>query len=291
MTHVCASMALLLSLLVISGGSHSNDELPVLEGPYLGQKTPGLVPEVFAPGIVSTKGWEYGVVFTPDMKELYFIRERAEDKKHEMVVFQNKNNRWLETVVGPRVGQPFVAPDGKTMHLGKRYKERTDTGWSERKSLGSPFEEIRIMRMTASSKGTYVFDEAGTDGNGVIRFSRLVDGKRGAPTPFSKEINTGTWNAHPFIASDESYIIWDGRRDSGFGGSDIYISFRQQDGSWGAAINLGDKINTDAWEAAASVTPDGKYLFFNRNMNPDNYDNVDIFWVDAQIIEDLRPKP
>ena len=291
MTHVCASIALLLSLLVISGGSHSNDALPVLEGPYLGQKTPGLIPEVFAPGIVSTKGWEYGVVFTPDMKELYFIRERAEDKKHEMVVFQNKNNRWLETVVGPRVGQPFVAPDGKTMHLGKRYKERTDTGWSERKSLGSPFEEIRIMRMTASSKGTYVFDEAGTDGNGVIRFSRLVDGKRGAPTPFSKEINTGTWNAHPFIASDESYIIWDGRRDSGFGGSDIYISFRQQDGSWGAAINLGDKINTDAWEAAASVTPDGKYLFFNRNMNPDNYDNVDIFWVDAQIIEDLRPKP
>lgn len=41
----------------------------------------------------------------------------------------------------------------------------------------------------------------------------------------------------------------------------------------------------------ASVTPDRKYLFFSRNMSTDNYENVDIFWVDAQVIEMLRPKP
>ena len=227
------------------------------------------------------------------MKEFYFIREIADvegNKKQEFVVFENKHNLWHESVISPRVGQPFIAPDGKTMHLGRRYKERTKTGWSEIKSLGSSFEKIRIMRLTASSKGTYAFDEAGTNGDGVIRYSRLIDGKREEPRPFSKEINTGTWNAHPFIAPDEAYILWDGRRDSGFGNSDIYISFRQQDGSWGAAINLGDTINTDAWEAGARVTPDGRYLFFNRNMGSNNYENVDIFWVDAQIIETLRPK-
>ena len=81
-----------------------------------------------------------------------------------------------------------------------------------------------------------------------------------------------------------------GRREGGYGGSDIYISFKQQDRAWGPAINLGDKINTGAWEAGASVTPDGKYLFFNRNVGSDDYENVDIFWVDAQIIETLRPK-
>ncbi|NJB69927.1 hypothetical protein GGR42_000389 [Saonia flava] len=53
---------------------------------------------------------------------------------------------------------------------------------------------------------------------------------------------------------------------------------------------MGNNINTEAREAAASVTPDGKYLFFNRNMGTDNYENVDIFWVDAQVIENLRPK-
>ncbi|NOX93895.1 MAG: hypothetical protein GXP04_02020 [Alphaproteobacteria bacterium] len=293
MRRIFTSIALLISMLIITSKGYSQDELPVLEGPYLGQKPPGSTPEAFAPGIITTKGWEVGGAFTPDMKEFYFIREVEveENKKQEFVVFQNKNNRWRETVLGPRVGQPFISPDGKTMHLGKRYKERTDDGWSERKNLGAPFEDIRIMRLTASSKGTYVFDEVGSDGDGVLRYSRLVDGKREAPRPLSKEINTGTWNAHPFIAPDESYIIWDGRRDGGFGDADIYISFRQQDGSWGVAINLGNKINTDAWEAGASVTPDGKYLFFNRNMGSDNYENVDIFWVDAQFIETLRPKP
>ena len=54
---------------------------------------------------------------------------------------------------------------------------------------------------------------------------------------------------------------------------------------------MGDTINTDAWEAAGSVTPDGKYLFFNRNMGSDQYENVDILWVDAQIIETLRLRP
>ncbi|WP_262696324.1 TolB-like translocation protein [Kordiimonas aquimaris] len=283
-------IALLFSMLILSGGSHSQDAASIPDGPYLGQEPPGLTPKPFAPGIVSTKGWEVGGTFTPDMKEFYFIRNNEEAKKQEFVVFQYKNNQWFESIISPRVGQPVIAPDGKTMHLGKRYKERMDTGWSEIKSLGASFEDIRIMRLTASSAGTYVFDEAGTDGDGVLRYSRLIDGKREEPKPLSKEINTGTWNAHPFIAPDESYIIWDGRRDSGFGHADIYISFRQDNGSWGNAINMGDKVNTEAWEAGASVTPDGKYLFFNRNVGSDKYENVDIYWVDAQIIEDLRPK-
>lgn len=63
------------------------------------------------------------------------------------------------------------------------------------------------MGLTVSSKGTYVFDEATRDGKGVLRYSRLVDGKREAPRPLSKVINTGKWNGHPFIAPDESYIM------------------------------------------------------------------------------------
>ena len=274
----------------------TNDkDSPSIESPYLGQKLPGLTPEPFAPGVVTSANWEYGGVFTPDLKEFYFIREvgeTEENKKMEFVVFQYLHDEWSEAVISPRVGQPFISPDGKTMHLGRRYKSRTATGdWSELKKLDSSFQEIEIMRLTASSKGTYVFDEIGMpDGDGVIRYSRLVDGKREAPRAFGAAINTGKMNAHPFIAPDESYLLWDGRRESGYGSSDIYISFKQQDGSWGEAINLGGKVNTEGWEAGACVTPDGKYLFFNRNMTPGNYDNVDIYWVDAKIIENLRPK-
>jgi len=136
------------------------------------------------------------------------------------------------------------------------------------------------MRLSASAMGTYVFDDYKS--NDVIRISTLKDGKREEPRLLGKEINTGKFNAHPFIAQDESYIIWDDERDSGYGDSDLYISFRTDDDSWGAAINMGDKINTSSWESGGYVTPDGKYFFFNRH--------EDMFWVDAKIIETLRPK-
>ncbi len=270
-----------------------NSDSLIIESPYLGQKPPGLTPESFAPSIVSTEHYEYGGTFTPDMKEFYLIRNGGEYEKSTFVVFQYKNNQWVESVVSKRVGQPMFSLDGKTMHLGGRYMERTKTGWSELKYLEAPFkntDDMFIMRLSTSTNGTYYFDTYNKNNpNFPIRYSRLIDGKYETPKELSKTINTGTQLSHPFIAPDESYLIWDAKREDGYGNSDIYISFRQQDGSWGGAINLGDKINTEAWEAAANVTPDGKYLFFNRNMNPDNYENVDIFWVDAQIIETLRP--
>jgi len=291
MKNIFATTALTLSASLISSTSHAGDDLSSLKGPYLGQTPPGMTAKPFAPGIVVTDGWEYGLTFMPSMKEAYFLRNNAETDKHEIVRLKYKDGAWHKTIAGPRQGQPIISPDGKTMHLGRRYKERSEAGWSEVKSLAAPFKDMLIMRLSASASGTYYFDTYDKDNLSFpIRYSRLIDGKRKEPKALSKEINTGTHMSHPFIAPDESYLIWDAKREDGYGDSDIYISFRQQDDAWGPAINLGDKINTDAWEAAASVTPDGKYLFFNRNVGSDNYENVDIFWVDAGFIEDLRPK-
>ncbi|TDQ25593.1 TolB-like translocation protein [Tenacibaculum caenipelagi] len=262
---------------------------PTVESPYLGQKPPGLTPEPFAPGIVTTNGWEVSGVFTPDLKEFYFIREGEKGVQQEFVVIQYENNQWKDSVISPRVGTPFISPDGKTMHLSKRYKERTTDGkWSEVKTLNLPFKDLPIMRLTASTKGTYFFDEFKSDFTGDIRYSRFMDGKYEEPKLLNSKINSGK-SFHPFIAPDESYLIFDGKREDGYGDSDIYICFKQQDDSWGEPINMGDKINTDAWEALACVTPDGKYLFFNRNMGSKDYENVDIFWVSAQVIENLKP--
>ena len=41
-------------------------------GPYLGEKPPGLTPAVFAPGLVSTGGFERDVAITPDGREIFF---------------------------------------------------------------------------------------------------------------------------------------------------------------------------------------------------------------------------
>jgi len=103
----------------------------------------------------------------------------------------------------------------------------------------------------------------------------------------SSEINTGNLTAHPFIAPDESYLIWDSEREGGYGASDLYISFQHKNGSWGPAINMGNKVNSEQGDTYASVTPDGKHLLFNRRIDGSN---TDIYWIDAQIIETLRVK-
>ncbi|WP_340062960.1 hypothetical protein [Ascidiimonas aurantiaca] len=136
------------------------------------------------------------------------------------------------------------------------------------------------MWLWSSAKGTLVFDEATRDGNGLLRFSKLVNGKREKPIPFGKEINTGKWTSHPFIAPDES----DSEREGGYGSSDLYISFRQKDGSWGNVINMGDKINTAREDGGGYVMPDGKYFSFCPSCNPP-YNRK---WIDAKIIETLR---
>lgn len=275
----------LLSALTMMSQSYAQDEFPLLEGPYMGQKPPGMVAEPFALGIISTDGWELEGVFAAGMNEFYFTSNR---KSATVTGFRQENNVWKKYIEFPRRGEIVFSPDGKRMHMAKGYKDRIGDGWSELKSLGPMFDrkDWGIMRLSASSKGTYVFDDYKS--NDVIRISTVKDGKRQAPIKMSSVVNTGKWTAHPFIAPDESYLIWDSERAGGFGDTDIYISYRQKDGSWGPAINMGDNVNSDKAEFYASVTPDGKYILFNRGM--DDKGNIDIYWVDAQIIDALSPK-
>ena len=288
MKHICISIILMLLVLTISSKSYSQDEFPVLKGPYMGQEPPGMVAEPFAPGIISKEGWDGEGMFAPGMKEFYFTTKGGKYTRRTVIGFRQENDIWTKYLEFPRRGEIVFSPDGKRMHMAEGYKDRIGDGWSERKSLGPMFdrEDWGIMRLSASAKGTYVFDDYKS--NDVIRISTLKDGKRQAPKKMGPVVNTGKWTAHPFIAPDESYLIWDSEREGGHGGTDLYISFRQKDRSWGAAINMGDKVNTAKADYFASVTPDGKYILFNRAI--DDKGNTDIYWVDAQIIETLRPK-
>ena len=296
MKTIFATFALVFTVAAASTTGHAGDKLEGVQGPYLGQTPPGLTAMPFAPGIVNTEEWGDVGGFSPDMNEFYVSRWRhtRDAPEPENAVYKREGDGWQRLAGSAETRRPFFAPDGNTLHFKAEYKERTTDGWSKMKSLGPAFEDIPIMGLSASAKGTLVFDEFTRDGNGTLRYSKLVDGKREAPRALPKEINTGMWNAHPFIAPDESYILWDGQRASGFGEGDLYISFRQPDGSWGEGINLGDKVNTDAQEGGPQVTPDGKYLFFNRMVplaNGDTGSQSDLYWIDAQVIENLRPKP
>jgi len=50
-------------------------DFPRLAGPYLGQKPPGMTPEIFAPGIVSSEHQEHSsLAFSPDGNYLFFTK-------------------------------------------------------------------------------------------------------------------------------------------------------------------------------------------------------------------------
>ena len=49
---------------------------------------------------------------------------------------------------------------------------------------------------------------------------------------------------------------------------------------------MGARINTSSHEMSVSISPDGKYIFFGSFRNG----NGDIYWVDAKIIDELKPK-
>ena len=163
MKQIYVSIVLLLVVFALSSKSYSQEEFPILEGPYMGQKPPGMVAEPFAPGIISKEGWEREGVFAPGMKEFYFTMNRGaatsstvKKFRPTIIGFRQINNIWTKYLEFPRSGETVFSPDGKRWHMAKGYKDRIGDGWSERKSLGPMFDhkDWGIMRLSASAKGT-----------------------------------------------------------------------------------------------------------------------------------------
>jgi hypothetical protein len=239
--------------------------------------------------VLSKKGWVLGGDFGPDSEEFYMINPHQGGYAPQVIVFRKEGRTWNK--------HHFLqihSTDSSRLYRRNKYIERTETGWSKMKSIDSLLEreDWGIMRVSVSKKGTYVFDD--WKNNDVIRISRIKDGKRETPKLLGEEINVGKWTAHPNIAPDESYLIWDSEREGGYGDSDIYVSFRQSDGLWGKATNLGDKVNTAGADFSSWITPDGKYLFFWRSeektrADGSKYKESGKYWVSTQVIENLRP--
>jgi hypothetical protein len=256
--------------------------LSKLSGPYLGQKPPGMVPEIFAPGIVSTANDpEFSGTFSPDGKEYYFFRfaDGAGMMMTELI-----RDRWT----APRPAsfnstyidnEPHITLDGKRMFFcsNRPYPgsgdqrimtqvwvmERDGDAW------GAP-KHLRMGMMPSTSERGRVFI-----GSGVFE---LAD---------DKLVETGTLDydpgvpqderlqrQHTCMAPDESFHVFDFNET-------LYVSFRTKDGTWGRPTDLSQGLDLPGGEMLPTLSPDQKYLFFcNRG---------DIYWVSSKIIENLRP--
>lgn len=269
-------------------------------GLYFGQPPPGLTPEIFAPGIISTESaWEAAISFSPDGKELFFTRrENIQGNENRIMHSELKNGEWTIPKLAPFAKniieyEAFIFPDGKKIIYSSDrskpnsptaigeiwYSEKTPNGWSEGKYLTETINKGWVMFVTAAMNNNLYFT-AGYNRKFGIYMSKFINGEYQEPEFLSNEINY-LRGAHPFIAPDESYIIFDAQPE-GMGKSQLYISFKDQTGNWTKAIKFDERINKTFTENIPNVSPDGKYFFFHRNN--------DIYWVSTKIIEELRPK-
>jgi Tol biopolymer transport system component len=279
-----------------------NEKFPVLKGEYLGQKPPGINPEVFAPGIVSTTQGEFNAAFSPDGKEFYFSMNEPSGRE-TMKFMTRKDNQWT-----PPQAVPFVSPqndcdplfsfDGQRLYfISTRpkkekagssdwniwYVERMDADWSKPINIGPPVNsDVDEYYVSLTKDGTIYFssNRAGGLGSFDIYRSRFVDGHYAKPENLGASINTKYLEHDPFIAPDESYILFTSvDRPEGFGTGDLYISSRRKDGTWTKSKNMGKAFNTSGYDFCPIVSPDGKYFFFTRR--------GDIYWVSVEAIQKL----
>ncbi len=108
--------------------------------------------------------------------------------------------------------------------------------------------------------------------NGVWQKANLVPGK------INTNLNEGAQN----ISQDGQWLIFTGcNYPEGLGSCDLYVSYKNKNGQWTEAENLGKIINTDAWESAPTLSPDKRDLYFSST-RPGGFGGSDI-WVSHNI--------
>ena len=275
---------------------------------YLGQKPPGLEPKKFAPGLVSTDSLvEFGSVFSKNGLEFYYGVDYG--RKSDILAMFYDGNKWTEAVSifqndNHHGNDPFLSNDEQELYFISPmptnaedsipdfniwFCRRSETGWSLPVLLPEFINTIRGSEyyISFSNEGDLYYSSnalANVDAsfNFDIYRSELESGTFQHPEPLPESINTLDYEADVFVAPDETYLIFCSRRKEGHGQGDLYLSYKNEEGEWTDAVNMGGPINTDNHELCPFVTKDEQYFFYTS-------DN-DIYWVSATILQNYIPK-
>ncbi len=303
-----------------------------LTGSYLGQTPPGEIPELFAPGIISTGLSEGKISFSADGREVYFGMYTGEPLRIISSFYSCiKNSFWIQPEGFPfvkdiRVNYYFISEDGEKAFYDARnpvdnikylyFVDKTGDKWGVPQKIDFSVKGFKLTSITypsnVSSGNLYLQIHPGGSGSADIYMSENKSGNYSIPVKLSSAVNSSSHDCHPFIAQDESYLIFDRyvKDGGGYGEVDLYISFRDKNGEWTKAQNMGPKINTEFSDRRAFVTFDGKYLFFAsdrrnetqitaKSKNAEELQKLvygpgngheDVYWMDAGLIEELQPE-
>lgn len=325
----------IVSLLLIAAATINaqKSDFPELSSSYFGQKAPGTTPDIFAPGMVSTGLNEVTLTFSPDGKECYW--SILFSGFETIVTSKIENGKWTKPEIVPFAGKyydgwPAMQPDGKRMFFHSSrpvadtstgitakfniwYVVRMDNGWSEPRLVNAPVNGSGNSTCpSVTMNGNLYISKRFNDGSEKLCRSELRNGVYQELEILPDNINVLKDNYHGYISPDESYLIriCYGRPDNIGEGWNYYITFRKSNGTWSDLVNLGKEVNSVYCGGAPSISPDGKYLFFQgiadvsftdsldrkyalqelieRDIKSPSKGSTDIYCIDAKIIEELR---
>lgn len=271
---------------------------PQLRGAYFGQARPGETPVPFASEILgSVSPWVEATAFSPDGSHFFLAVGSADYSSAKLYYSKVVGDIWSPFAAAPfasdftYANEPVFASDGSTVTFaGKKAAgsvdlwtvRLTDRGWDTPAPLPSPINsDGKDHRGSTTANGSRYF---GSNRSGMMQIysahedagGKLVAELLGAP------VNTQSYEGDPCVAPDGRFLIFYSARDGR--SADLYVSFRDGRGGWGAPIHLDATFNSPDDEYGAHLSADGRLLFFTRHTAKGN----SIYWVAASAIEKLN---
>ncbi|KAF0242483.1 MAG: OmpA/MotB domain-containing [Chitinophagaceae bacterium] len=123
--------------------------------------------------------------------------------------------------------------------------------------------------ITVSQDGEWMlftgrFSEGGY-GNFDLYISYYTPQGWSEPQNLGSSINTEFWESSPALSPDKRVLYFSSNRPGGFGGSDLYVSYRQPNGKWSAAQNMGPQINSAGDDQAPFIHADNQTLYYTSD--------------------------
>ncbi|HEY4231120.1 MAG TPA: hypothetical protein VGO79_13190 [Thermoanaerobaculia bacterium] len=244
------------------------------------------LPQLLAPGVISTGDVEFGPALEPDGQTLYFSKGSPGMKRAMWILVSHlRNGAWTTPEIAPFSGRyadidPTISPDGKRLFFastrplegtGTEPKdfdlwvvEKTDRGWGEPRNLGAPINSKGAESTTSvTADGTLYFASAGRipgrAGRRLYR-ARLVGAAYEEPQPLAAPIDGGEEDSNQYVSADGSAMLFSSKR-SGTAEPALFLS-RFANGAWTQPVNVDAKLNADYAPYTPLVSPDGKTLYF-----------------------------
>ncbi len=273
-----------------------------LRGVYFGAARPGDRPVRFAPEILdSLSRWVEDISFSPDGRRCLVAVGASDYSNSRLYSSECVRGTWSAFQEVPFAadfaftGEPVFSADGRTVTF-TAIKQGApdlwqvswlDKGWGPPAPLPPPVNsEQREVRSSVMTDGTRYFGRAPAGlANQIYKAYRDASGAM-VVKKLDAPINAQSYEGDPCIAPDGHFLVFYSGRIGGHGGTDLYASFTDGHGGWTTPVNLGDAFNGPDDEYGAHLSPDGKYLFYNRHSTQNGNQ---VFWVATSAIEKLGP--